>query len=180
MFENFKKETEETIEKLRKDYESILNEKEVITNTLNSEINNIKSECDQLKTEKDSEIKTLNDKYVEQEAVLRLQSNEKDESISKMKSENELLKTELEELRILKSKEKEEMDLLISQKEKERQVRILTQCGDGEHLCRIIIKNHFNVSSSTLIVYHCACDVNLGFNATIIVEILCFREKKVN
>lgn len=89
---------------------------------------------------KDDEITTLNELAQRQEVSLKEQIDSKDEVISEIASNCEILKTELEQLQQLKAKEKEDMELIISEKDSEKQVRVtvsmtcqnvVDQCGVG-------------------------------------------------
>lgn len=119
------KEKEGTIEKLRNEYDAIVNEKEVVTNNLNANLETLRSEYKQLIDEKESEIKNLSDKIEEQENRLNLQICERDENITKAQKEIETLKMELIEMQNCNVKQKEELDAVLSEKDQAGQVRQL-------------------------------------------------------
>lgn len=108
---------------LIKTHEEEKSEKEAQVTELNNEISNLKTEFEQFKDEKDNEIHTLNDKIQSQETSFNEQVALKDATIAEAEANIQKLKDDLEKLQQQKLKEKEDMDNIMSERERERQVR---------------------------------------------------------
>ncbi|XP_047990891.1 huntingtin-interacting protein 1 isoform X3 [Leguminivora glycinivorella] len=103
--------------KLRKHYETMQNEKDVIIGRLNDEIVTLKLQMSHIHDSKDDEIKLLHEKIQEKESDFASQITEKDNTILEAIKNIEELKAQLEEMQTLRAKEKEDTDLLLSEKE---------------------------------------------------------------
>ncbi|XP_031766263.2 huntingtin-interacting protein 1 isoform X2 [Galleria mellonella] len=117
-------ELEDTHKKLQIDCNNIRAEKDVVSNELNAEINRLKIENEQLIINRDKEIESLTEKKEKQEAILKIEITEKDQTIAEINDTLKTLKAELQTLHELKTKEKEDMESIISEKDREKQMLI--------------------------------------------------------
>lgn len=122
-------------------------EQEALATELNEEINNLKSANDQLRNDKDIEINKLNEQIKSREVSFKEEINSKDDVISQVEANCDGLKSVLEELQMLRAKEKEDMELMMSEKDSEKQVRVAVVD------CRMTLFNVVSVSRSVLCVF---------------------------
>lgn len=83
----------------------------------------LNNELKQTIDDKDKEIQTLNEQMQSQEARLKNEINTGNEMMSQIQISYQSMKTELEEMQKLRMKEKEAIESLTSEKDKENQVR---------------------------------------------------------
>ncbi|XP_072949421.1 uncharacterized protein, partial [Epargyreus clarus] len=122
------KEMEETQTQLNTDIDTISFEQREIENKLNSEIERLKAECEQLRIDKDDEVESLSKKMHAVETELNEQVITKDKIITKTMQNVEQLKLQLHEIEDAKTKDNEHMLLILSEKEKDYQVRLIRAC----------------------------------------------------
>ncbi|XP_026739125.1 huntington interacting protein related 1 isoform X2 [Trichoplusia ni] len=112
----------EALDNLTKIYDQLKSEKESLTTQLTNDINELKLQFEQYKNEKESEIAELSASKQNQETTMNERIIQKDEAISEAETVIQKLKDELEEFKQLKSKEKEDIDAHISEREREKQL----------------------------------------------------------
>lgn len=131
--------------KLTDEYDKFKSDQKALATKLNDEISNLTSEYDQMRNDKDIEIKTLNEQIISQEASMKHEIGSKYEMISQIEANYQGLKTELEELQKLRIKEKEDMELIVTEKDSEKQVRVAMAV-----ICQITSVNVVSVSQCVI------------------------------
>lgn len=91
---------------------------------MKEELINLKSEYEQTNETNDKVVQHLTEKEQKRDETYKNDIAAKDEIISKFETELAQLKAKLEELQKVQANEKEEVETLISEKDKEKQVRV--------------------------------------------------------
>ncbi|XP_060803446.1 huntingtin-interacting protein 1 [Amyelois transitella] len=115
VYESKLKEFEEKFEQLQSVQNDTERESKKIVENLNEEIKSLREECQQIKNDKDEEIKVIQCAHTQE-------INEKDTTIANLNENLTQLRAELESLLTTKLKEKEDLQLMLSEKDKNSQL----------------------------------------------------------
>ncbi|XP_075978441.1 huntingtin interacting protein 1 isoform X2 [Anticarsia gemmatalis] len=115
-------ELNQSYETLKKSHDDLKYEKESLSIELSNDIEKLKLDYKHMKEDKDNEIISLNDKIEKLEAFYDNQISQKDETISQTEGNIQKMREDLEELQKLVTKERSDMDVVLSEKDREKQM----------------------------------------------------------
>lgn len=121
-------ELENTQKQLYNDIESIRFEQSAMENKLNAEIERLLSQCDDLRNDKENEVESLSERIRNMESDYNEQIVKKDNIVSRALESAKDLQVKLDSLENLKE-EKDQLELVIAEKEKDNKVRVGTVFG---------------------------------------------------
>ncbi|XP_053609898.1 huntingtin-interacting protein 1 isoform X2 [Plodia interpunctella] len=122
VYESKLKEFEEKHGHLLTEQNDAQREQDAVIDNLNKEIEALKGECQQIKMDKDGDIQSMEKKIEARESDFTQQINEKDNIISNLNDNLVQLKAELESIVNTKLKEKEDIEVMLSEKDKNSQL----------------------------------------------------------